>query len=196
MRSASSGSARSFGEGRQEVRPQARPRAHVASSTESSRGTPRGPRRGRTPKRLLSVRYSLPKQGCFEANFDLPDIVVNIDLRTGKALTATDVFRPETLTSTGIATLVDRVMSRTPAKERDLAQVCFLTPPKRADFDPGGTFLTERPQPPKMSPFFTANGLTVVWSHVGSECSVFSVTLPYSESRDLLTPQITAELPR
>jgi serine/threonine-protein kinase len=147
-------------------------------------------------KRLLSVRYSLPKQGCFDANFDLPDIVVNIDLRTGKALTATDVFRPETLTSTGIATLVDRMMSRTPAKERDLAQVCFLTPPSRADFDPGGTFLTKRPQPPKMSPFFTANGLTVVWSHVGSECSVFSVTLPYSESRDLLTPQITAELPR
>jgi Protein kinase domain len=146
-------------------------------------------------KRLLSVRYSLPKQGCFLATFDLPDIVVNIDLRTGKALTATDVFRPETLTSSGITTLMDRMMSRTPAKDQDLAKVCFLTPPRRADFDPGGTFLTKRPQPPKMSPFFTTNGLTVVWSHVGSECPVFSVTLPYSESRDLLTPQVTAELP-
>jgi serine/threonine-protein kinase len=147
-------------------------------------------------KRLLSVRYSLPKVGCFDANFDLPDIVVNIDLRTGKALTATDVFRPETLTSTGIASLVERVMSRTPAKERDFAQVCFLTPPSRADFDPGGTFLTKQILPPKMSPFFTANGLTVVWSQGGSECPVFSVTLPYSESRNLLTPRIVAELPR
>jgi serine/threonine-protein kinase len=147
-------------------------------------------------KRLLSVRYSLPKVGCFDANFELPDIVVNIDLRTGKALTATDVFRPETLTSTGIANLMDRMMSRTPANERLYAQVCFPTPPSRADFDPGGTFLTKQILPPKMSPFFTANGLTVVWSQGGSECPVFSVTLPYSESRNLLTPRIVAELPR
>jgi hypothetical protein len=146
-------------------------------------------------KRLLSVRYSLPKKGCFEANFDLPDIVVNIDLRTGKTLRATDVFRPETLTPTGIANLVDRMVARTPADRQDLAKVCFITPPSRKDFDPGGTFATKRAQPPKMSPFFTADGLTVVWSRVGSECPVFSATLPYSESRILLTPQITAELP-
>jgi hypothetical protein len=115
-------------------------------------------------KRLLSVRYSLPKKGRFEANFDLPDIVVNIDLRTGKTLTATDVFRPETLTPTGIANLVDRMVARTPADRQDLAKVCFITPPSRKDFDPGGTFAAKRAQPPKMSPFFTANGLTVVWS--------------------------------
>jgi hypothetical protein len=60
---------------------------------------------------------------------------------------------------------------------------------------PAGTFATKRAQLPKMSPYFTANGLTAVWSRVGSECSVCSATLPYSESRALLTPQITAELP-
>jgi Protein kinase domain len=148
-------------------------------------------------KRLLSVRYSLPKKGCFIADdFQLPDIVVNVDLRTGRTLTATDVFRPETLTPTGIANLVDRMVAKTPADRQDLAKVCFLAPPSRKDFDPGGTFATKRALPPKMSPFFTANGLTVVWSHVGSECPVFTATLPYSESRALLTPQITAELPR
>jgi hypothetical protein len=53
--------------------------------------------------------------------------VVDIDLRTGKTLTATDVFRPETLTPTGIANLVDRMVARTPADRQDLAKVCFIT---------------------------------------------------------------------
>jgi hypothetical protein len=35
-----------------------------------------------------------------------------------------------------------------------------------------------------------------VWSNVGTECPLFTATLPYSEARDLLTPQIIAELPK
>ena len=146
-------------------------------------------------EQLLSVRYSLPKRQCFQLDFPLPDVVVNVDLRTGKALTATDVFRPETLTPRGIAILMDRVKARTPAKDQVFRQVCFSGGLRRADFDPGRPSATKRPPPPRMSPFFTANGMAVVWSAGGSECPVFSVTLPYSESRDLLTPQITAELP-
>jgi serine/threonine-protein kinase len=146
-------------------------------------------------KRLLSVQYALPKQACFLLDFSLPNVVVNIDLRTGKALTATDVFRPETLTSTGIANLVDRMKAKTPSGDQDLARVC-LAAPRRTDFDPGEPFMTKQPQPPRMSPFFTANGLSMVWSNVGTECPLFTATLPYSEARDLLTPQIIAELPK
>ncbi len=154
------------------------------------------PTTGLRGKWLLSVRYSLPKVPCFPLDFNLLENVVNLDLRTGRTLTATDVFRPQTLTPGGITDLVSRMKARTPADQQDLALVCFSTPPERAAFDPGvGGIFSKGGAPPNMVPFFTANGLIVIWTRMGTECPVFTATLPYSEARALLTPKIVAELP-
>ena len=128
-------------------------------------------------------------------DYQLPRVNVNVDLRTGKALTADDVFRPETLGPDGLATLVKKVSAHVTTR-RDLYSVCVRTPLRHEDFYPGEPLLTSRPQPPRISPFFTAKGLVVSWSHAGSECPYYGVTLPYSEARDLLNPRLTADLPR
>ena len=53
-----------------------------------------------------------------------------------------------------------------------------------------------KPQPSRVSPFFTAGGMVLSFSQAGSECPYYEITLRYSEVRDLLNPQIVAELPR
>ncbi len=147
----------------------------------------------RGPK-LVSVRYELPKKTCFPLDYELPRIVANVDLSTGKALTADDVFRPETLTPAGFATLMKRVTAHN-TTDRLTQQRCALEPLRRADFYPSEPFVVG-PQPPRITPFFTPKGMDVMWSHVGSDCVFFAVTLPYTEVRDLLDPWIVAELPR
>jgi Protein kinase domain len=142
---------------------------------------------------LVSVRYALTKQSCFPIDYELPYVAVNVDLRTGKALTAEQVFRPATLTTGGIAGLVKRVNVHT--TDPNTALVCERMPLRPADFDPGEPLHTKRPQPPLVTPFLTPKGLAVMWSHVGSECPYYSVTVPYAEVRDLLDPKIVAELP-
>jgi serine/threonine-protein kinase len=142
---------------------------------------------------LVTVRYELPKQFCQPLDFELPHITVTVDLRTGQSLTGDQVFAAGTVTTSGIATLMQRVQPHT--TDPDLALVCTRdTEP--ADFRPGRPFNTKRPQPPRVSPFLTPKGLDVTWSHVGSECPFYSVTLPYSEARDMLAPKIVAELPK
>jgi hypothetical protein len=142
---------------------------------------------------LVTVRYELPKQFCHPLDFELPHITVTVDLRTGRALTGEEVFASGTLTTSGIDTLMRRVQPHT--TRPDLALVCTrATVP--ADLRPGEPLSTKRPQPPRVSPFLTPQGLAVTWSHVGSECPFYAVTLPYTEARDLLAPRIVAELPR
>jgi predicted Ser/Thr protein kinase len=147
----------------------------------------------RGPK-LVSVRYAMTKQNCNPLDYELPHVVVNIDLRTGKALTAAQVFRPTTLTTSGMATLLKRVDAHT--TQPDLALVCTDPPLRREDFDPAQPPGSTRPQPPRISPFLTPKGLAMTWSHVGSECPFYSITVPYAEVRDLLDPRIVAELPK
>jgi hypothetical protein len=36
----------------------------------------------------------------------------------------------------------------------------------------------------------------MMWSKFGSECPFYSVTVPYSDVKDLLDPKIVAELPK
>jgi serine/threonine-protein kinase len=152
------------------------------------------PELGLRGPRLITVRYELPKQTCFPLDYELPHVTVTVDVRTGKALTADEVFRPETLTPDGLATLWKRVSPHT--TQPDLTLVCVRPPLLRKDFSPGEPFTTKRPQPPRISPFFTPTGVAMTWSHVGSECPYFSVTVPYTEVRDLLNPKIVAELPK
>jgi hypothetical protein len=153
------------------------------------------PEIGMSGPHLASVQYALPATFCSPLDYQLPRVNVNVDLRTGKALTADDVFRPETLSPSGLATLVQRVSAHV-TQQRDLYAVCVGTPLRHEDFYPGEPLLTSRPQPPRISPFFTAKGMVMSWSHAGSECPYYGITLPYSEARDLLNPQIAAELPR
>lgn len=151
------------------------------------------PELGLRGPRLVSVRYRMPKKSCVPLDYQLPAFAINVDLRTGRTLTATDVFRPETLTQTGMATLMKRVTPH--ITQPDLASVCILQPLKRADFDPGEPFRTKRAQPPHIMPFLTPKGLDMTWARLGSECPFFSVVVPYTEVRDLLTAKIVAELP-
>jgi len=152
------------------------------------------PELGLRGPRLVSVRYELPKETCFPIDYMLPHVAVNVDLRTGKALTAEQVFRPTTLTTSGMAALMKHVDAHT--TRPDFARVCAPQPLSRADFDPGRPFETKRPQPPFITPFLTPQGLAMMWSHVGSECPYYSVSVPYAEVRDLLDPRVAAELPK
>lgn len=91
-----------------------------------------------------------------------------------------------------------RLLSAQPAKPAwGQAPGCTTRAPmQRKDFYPGEPLATSRPTPPTVSPFFTPQGMAMMWTHTGSECIYFSVTLPYSQSRDLLNPRIAAMLPR
>jgi predicted Ser/Thr protein kinase len=148
---------------------------------------------GLTGPHLVSVEYELPKKQCFLADFELPHVVVTVDLRTGEALAASKVFRAGTLTAGGLATLMDRVSAHT--TRQDLQRVCVDPPLRREDFDPGQADETGRPQPPRISAFLKPDGLEMTWSHIGSECPFYAVALPYREVRDLLDPKVAAELP-
>ena len=152
------------------------------------------PELGLRGPRLVSVRYAMTKQSCHPLDYELPHVTVNVDLRTGKALTAEQVFRPATLTESGMAALMKHVDAHT--TQPDLALVCTSPPLNRADFDPTKGLTTKQPVPPRISPFLTPKGLAMTWSHVGSECPFYSITVPYAEVRDLLDPRIVAELPK
>jgi serine/threonine-protein kinase len=143
---------------------------------------------------LVSVRYELPHQSCHPLDYELPHATVNVDLRTGKALTAAEVFRPETLTESGMAALMKHVDAHT--THPDSALVCAPQPLNRKDFDPIEDVDTKKLRPPVISPFLTPTGLSMTWSKSGSECPFYQVTVPYAEVRDLLDPKIVAELPR
>ena len=145
--------------------------------------------------RLVTVRYELPKQFCLAADFELPHVTVTVDLRTGRSLSSEEGFGPRTLTASGIDLLKRRVQAHT--TQPDLALVCTRGGPNPPDFKPGQPISEGgRPSPPLVSPFLTPQGLSVTWSHVGSECPFYAITHPYAEARDLLAPSVVAALPR
>ena len=104
------------------------------------------------------------------------------------------MFRPETLAPAGLATLLKRIS----AHSTDLAHQsnCILPPLKRTDLFPApGLTTAVKPSPPHLSPFFTPKGMTVMWSAAGSDCAFYTSTIPYSDARDLLKPELVAMLP-
>ena len=144
--------------------------------------------------RLVTVRYELAKQTCVPLDYELPHVTVTVDARTGKELTADEVFRPATLTPGGLATLWKRVLPYT--TNPDLRLVCVRPPLLRKDFFPSEPLEGEQPTPPHIAPFFTPTSLAMTWSQTGSECPYYPVTVPYAAVRDLLDPKIVAELPK
>jgi serine/threonine-protein kinase len=147
---------------------------------------------------LLSAVYKVRARYCAPADGEMPGRAVNVNLKTGRVLTADDVFKAETLTPSGLKTLWGRLRSESDANIPPGGQGmwtergCVSEGPSRSDFFP-------RKDTPLASasatPVFTAGGFEINWSTGGSECPFDRLTAPYAKVRDLLKPEVAALLP-
>ncbi|WP_218004861.1 serine/threonine-protein kinase [Actinomadura macra] len=156
-------------------------------------------RAGLRGPRLVSVRYFMVSDWCQAADGAPGGEVVTVDLRTGKRLTATDVFRPEVLTSAGAARLQSLVTQRV-GQGRRWSDCSPDGRFKRADFFPEkaavGTIKGMEIDPPRLSAFFTPGEFQLSWLHGGSDgCGDLDFGGPYARIRPLLKPEIAALLP-
>jgi serine/threonine-protein kinase len=141
---------------------------------------------------LVSVAYGDWGQFCVIANGTVPRAVVTVDLRTGKALTADDIYRPTTLTAAGLTTLYARLSGL--KLEKESFEICHPQL-KREDFFPRPAEAGAEESPPAVKTLLKPDGLEWVWSIGGSDCSDFRFTAPYAKVRDLLKPELVALLP-
>ncbi|MEU8121912.1 serine/threonine-protein kinase [Spirillospora sp. NPDC049024] len=156
-------------------------------------------RLGMRGPRLVSVRYFMLSDNCQQADGSPGGEVVTVDLRTGRRLTAADVFQPSTLTADGVRRLQGLVRQKPGSTERrwedcSTADGAF----KLADFSPqtlpGST--SGEPDPPALSAFFTPAGFELSYLHGGSDgCGNLNFAAPYASVRGLLKPGIAALLP-
>ncbi|WP_119728551.1 serine/threonine-protein kinase [Thermomonospora amylolytica] len=142
---------------------------------------------------LVSVRYDITGDLCYPADGTLPSWAVTVNVKTGRVLTATDVFRPETLTDRGVTTLWNRLTATEGIFEPG---GCSTLPVDRDDFfpsrqpdGPNGEF------PPYATVFFAPDRFEINWSTGGSDCVRDLLYAPYDKVRDLLKPEIVAALP-
>ncbi len=148
---------------------------------------------------LVSVRYFMLSDHCEQADGSPGGEVVTVDLRTGRRLTAADVFQPSTLTPDGVRRLQTLVRQTPGTRERrweecNTADGAF----KVADFSPhklpGST--GDEPSPPLLSPFLTPGGFELSYLNGGSDgCGNLNFRAPYATVRALLKPGIAAMLP-
>ncbi|WP_326836457.1 protein kinase [Amycolatopsis rhabdoformis] len=145
----------------------------------------------RTPS-LLSVRYQhdLDSDVLSHPTWRFPEMV-NVDLGTGQALGPKDVFRPEVLTAAGMATLTQRLEPHTQSGFRTVVSVDGdgrKTDLDAADSVDGGDHV------PAASFGFTETGLQfeLLWYELGATTAdgQETVTVPYGEVGDLLTPKL------
>ncbi|XRQ04266.1 serine/threonine-protein kinase [Actinomadura welshii] len=157
--------------------------------TETTLGV-RGPR-------LVSVRYFQLSDWCGQADGSPGGEVVTVDLRTGRRLTAADVFRPGALTAAGVRRLQSSVEQRAPTEPR--WEDC--SPDGRfevADFFPrkAPTVPGRDTDPPFLNAFFTPGEFRIAHLSGGSDgCANLSFGASYASVRDLLKPEIAAALP-
>jgi len=150
--------------------------------------------------RLVSVRYELLSDWCQQADGSPGGEVVTVDLRTGRRLTAADVFLPSTLTPAGIGTLQSRLTQR--VGQGRLYEECDRGDPafEPADFQPQKATGEQLPgmqeNPPLLSAFPTAGEFQLAWIHGGSDgCGKLTFGASYAQVRDLLKPSFVALLP-
>ncbi|MEU8798669.1 serine/threonine-protein kinase [Spirillospora sp. NPDC048819] len=161
----------------------------VKIGTETTLGV-RGPR-------LVSVRYFQISDWCLQADGSPGGEVVTVDLRTGRRLTAADVFRPGTLTAAGVRRLQSLVRQRSEG-ERRWADCSSDGRFKVSDFFPRkpSSAPGRETDPPFLSPFFTAGEFQIAFLAGGSDgCGNLSFAGSYASVRDLLKPEFTAMLP-
>ncbi|QXJ21589.1 serine/threonine protein kinase [Actinomadura graeca] len=151
--------------------------------------------------RLVSVRYFMLSDWCQQADGSPGGEVVTVDLRTGRRLTATDVFRPDALTSAGVARLQSLVTQRDTGRARRWADCSPGGRFTRADFFPVKsqvrTIKGMEVDPPRLSAFLTPAEFRLSWLHGGSDgCGDLDFGASYASVRPLLKPEIAALLPR
>ncbi|HEU5029723.1 MAG TPA: serine/threonine-protein kinase [Spirillospora sp.] len=148
--------------------------------------------------RLVSVRYFQISDWCQKADGSPGGEVVTVDLRTGRRLTAADVFRPGTLTAAGVGTLKSRLVQRDGRPwEPDCSAGRTWKP---ADFQPApaeGLYKGASKTPPHLSAYLTASDFQLAWFSSGSDgCGNLDFGAPYAKIRDLLKPEFAALLPK
>ncbi|WP_158642474.1 hypothetical protein, partial [Actinomadura sp. WAC 06369] len=150
---------------------------------------------------LISVLYPDNKSVlCFPADGELAGWAVTVDAETGRAYTADDIFKPDTLTPTGISTLLDRLAYVTDETVTHMwgPNGCARNqPPERSDFFPEQSPEGISPEqiPPAATVFFAPDRLVLNWSTEGSGCMKTRLAAPYAKVRDLLKPDLAAHLP-
>src|SRR5690606_36032189 len=162
----------------------------VRVGTETTLGL-RGPR-------LVSVRYFQWSDWCRQADGSPGGEVVTVDLRTGRRLTARDVFRPGTLTPQGLRRLQSNVEERRDP-DWNVWDNCSRTGrfevadffPRKSEAAPG-----RDAAPPYLSAFFTPREFRLAYLVAGSGgCENLSFGGSYAAVRDLLKPEIARLLP-
>jgi serine/threonine-protein kinase len=137
--------------------------------------------------RLVSVLYEFQTRTCSVADEE-PDSrgVVNVDLRTGRALTAADIFRD--LGPDGIAALT-RVMPDLGEDQRDCLTGGRL---RRADLEPAQGTAGEAP----VQVVFTRERVELTLVAPSLVCGEFVVwPVPYARIMNLIKPEVAAMLP-
>ncbi|WP_262402251.1 hypothetical protein, partial [Actinomadura sp. CNU-125] len=155
---------------------------------------------------LVSVRY-VPRveRICGEAPDRYPGFVATVDLRTGRALTADDVFKPAAFAEPGLRQMWDGIPDG--ADKQQLARGHsgsggFFLPFRRDTWFPS----SQRPKsPPWSQPFFREGRFELV--HVGlsfgasseqfglNRTSTYAFPIPYAKVRSLFKPELAALLP-
>ncbi|WUH97188.1 serine/threonine protein kinase [Spirillospora sp. NBC_00431] len=147
--------------------------------------------------RLVSVRYFQTTDNCQQADGSPGGEVVTVDLRTGRRLTATDVFRPTALTGAGVTRIRSLVAQHPEPHERRWEDCSPDGRFERSDFFPGEALAPGRAaQPPRLSPFFTSAEFRLAYLAGGSDgCGNLNFGAAYATVRELLKPEIAAMLP-
>ncbi|MGI5207158.1 serine/threonine-protein kinase [Spirillospora sp. CA-108201] len=161
--------------------------------------------KGLTGPNLVSVRY-VPKfqSRCGEGPGHYPGFVVTVDLRTGRALTADDVFKPASFGEAGMTRLWDAL-----PEGHDKQQLMrghsgsggFFNPFDRYSFTPN----SRRPEsPPWALPFFGERRLDLIYAGLDgggspefdlSRTSAYDFAIPYAKVKTLFKPEFASLLP-
>lgn len=155
---------------------------------------------------LVSVRY-VPtfRRSCGEAPGYYPAFVVTVDLRTGRALTPEDVFKPSSFTKAGMMRLWDAIPDGEDKQRLALGYSGsggFFNPFDRESFHK----TDRRPESPAWAaPFFGAKRFNLLYAgqalgmpspgnRVG-RLSAYSFPIPYRQVKGLFKPEFAALLP-
>lgn len=156
---------------------------------------------------LVSARY-VPtfQRNCGKRQDYHPGFGVTVDLRSGRALTPDDIFKPSTFTKPGMQRLWDNL-----PEGKDKQQLLinhsgpggFISPLDRdAFFSP---IPREPAAPPEAIAIFDRQGLNLLFGAQSSDIpdprgslhrtAAYSFAVPYLKARDLLNPELLNALP-
>jgi hypothetical protein len=147
---------------------------------------------GFTGPALLTARYNFELHNyCAGGGNTIWPEALTVDLRSGTALTGKTLWKPATLTATGLRGL-ERLVG--PLETRCGQGTALQNQPLQADeFSPdtrSGIGTTS------VNLFMTAKGADFFRAPNGGEgCGDFTVSFPYAKVRDLLRPEVAALLP-